>query len=425
MKISKKEKMLLGVLGTVLVSVIYYQFVYVNQVEKLEIKRAELSEVENRYTTTMQTIANLENKKSEIKVINSNIEEKSGIFYPTILQEKIILEIDTLITASGLKANISFNPIEVAAVETFTVTEVIKTESTLQFIADSYTGSRDTTLADNNGEQKVENNVVLSNGETSNEGNSQAIATDNSATAEQLKIGISFNGSYDALKRFIGLLEGYSRKINITNLAITPTSTTDVTGSMNLELYGIPKLNDKDIEYLKWELENTYGKDTPFTVGAANGAYSSTIEQLGTEADINDFVMLLRAPASELPTLTLGRANDSDRTTYLYSDNVKTEEAEIEFNELDGKLYYKYKTTSGYYPKDNTSTGAEFTTKSDNIVINITSEARVGTDDNSQVKLKVINNTERKVEVFVEKDDTSNPRIEIQSSGNSVNVKNK
>ena len=46
MKISKKEKMLLGVLGTVLVSVIYYQFVYVNQVEKLEIKRAELSEVE-------------------------------------------------------------------------------------------------------------------------------------------------------------------------------------------------------------------------------------------------------------------------------------------------------------------------------------------------------------------------------------------
>lgn len=425
MKISKKEKMLLGVLGTVLVSVIYYQFVYVNQVEKLEIKRAELSEVENRYTTTMQTIANLENKKSEIKVINSNIEEKSGIFYPTILQEKIILEIDTLITASGLKANISFNPIEVAAVETFTVTEVIKTESTLQFIADSYTGSRDTTLADNNGEQKVENNVVLSNGETSNEGNSQAIATDNSATAEQLKIGISFNGSYDALKRFIGLLEGYSRKINITNLAITPTSTTDVTGSMSLELYGIPKLNDKDIEYLKWELENTYGKDTPFTVGAANGAYSSTIEQLGTESDINDFVMLLRAPASELPTLTLGRANDSDRTTYLYSDNVKTEEAEIEFNELDGKLYYKYKTTSGYYPKDNTSTGAEFTTKSDNIVINITSEARVGTDDNSQVKLKVINNTERKVEVFVEKDDTSNPRIEIQSSGNSVNVKNK
>lgn len=425
MKISKKEKMLLGVLGTVLVSVIYYQFVYVNQVEKLEIKRAELSEVENRYTTTMQTIANLENKKSEIKVINSNIEEKSGIFYPTILQEKIILEIDTLITASGLKANISFNPIEVAAVETFTVTEVIKTESTLQFIADSYTGSRDTTLADNNGEQKVENNVVLSNGETSNEGNSQDIATDNSATAEQLKIGISFNGSYDALKRFIGLLEGYSRKINITNLAITPTSTTDVTGSMSLELYGIPKLNDKDIEYLKWELENTYGKDTPFTVGAANGAYSSTIEQLGTEADINDFVMLLRAPASELPTLTLGRANDSDRTTYLYSDNVKTEEAEIEFNELDGKLYYKYKTTSGYYPKDNTSTGAEFTTKSDNIVINITSEARVGTDDNSQVKLKVINNTERKVEVFVEKDDTSNPRIEIQSSGNSVNVKNK
>ena len=179
------------------------------------------------------------------------------------------------------------------------------------------------------------------------------------------------------------------------------------------------------MEYLKWELDNTYGKDTPFSVAAASGAYNSTIEQLGENADINDFVMLLRSAASDLPTLTLGKANDTDRKTYLYSDNVKVEEVEIEFNELDGKIYYKYKTTAGYYPKDNTSTGEEFNAKSDNIVLNILSEARVGTEDNSQVKLKVINNTNKKVEVVVEKDDTSNPRIEIQAEGNSVNVTKK
>lgn len=425
MKVSKKEKLLLGILLTILISVVYYQFIYLKQVERLNLKRQELVEVEGKYNSTMQTIATLENKKTEIKVLNSSIEEKSIIFYPTLLQEKIILEIDQLIIASGLKANISFSPIETTIVEALSSQEVQKQESSLQAIADEYNKDGQTTMADNNqGEEAQENNVLLSSGEIISEENTTSNA-ENSSTAEQLKIGISFNGSYDSLKRFIGLVEDYKKKINITNIAITPSSQTDITGSMNLEFYGVPKLGEQDMEYLKWELENTYGKDTPFAAGAANGAYSSTIEQLGESADINDFVMLLRSSKSDLPTLTLGKANDTDRKTYLYSDNTKTEDIEIEFNELEGKVYYKYKTTSGFYPKDNTSTGEEFSTKSDNIVLNILSESRIGTDDNSQVKLKVINNTNKKVEVVVEKDDTSNPRIEIQGTGNSVNVTKK
>lgn len=426
MKVSKKEKFLLGILLTILISVVYYQFIYTSQVEKLNAKKQELEKIENEYHETMQVIANLENKKSQIKVINSNIAEKSSIFYPTLLQEKIILEIDRLITTSGLKVNISFNPIEVATIETLSAPDVQKQDSSLQAIADDYNNKDgQTVIADN---KELENNALLSNkengaGDATTE-NTETSKTDG-ATAEQLKLGISFNGTYDSLKRFIGLIEEYGKKINITNIAITPSSQTDITGSMNLEFYGIPKLGEGDKEYLKWELDNTYGKDTPFSAAAANGAYNSTIEQLGENADINDFVMLLRSQASDLPTLTLGRANDIDRKTYIYSDNVKAEEVEIEFNELDGKIYYKYKTTSGYYPKDNASTGEEFNTKSDNIVLNILSESRVGTDDNSQVKLKVINNTNKKVEVIVEKDDTSNPRIDIKTEGNSVNVTKK
>lgn len=426
MKVSKKEKFLLGILLTILISVVYYQFIYTSQVENLNTKKQELVEIENKYNETMQVISNLENKKSQIKVINSNISEKSAMFYPTLLQEKIILEIDTLITASGLKANISFSPIEVATIETLSAPEVKKQDSSLQAIADDYNNKDGQTVVANN--KEVENNVILSNGKNESQDTTtekSETQSEGGATAEQLKLGISFNGTYDSLKRFIGLIEEYGKKINITNIAITPSSQTDITGSMNLEFYGIPKLGEADMEYLKWELDNTYGKDTPFSVAAASGAYNSTIEQLGENADINDFVMLLRSAASDLPTLTLGKANDTDRKTYLYSDNVKVEEVEIEFNELDGKIYYKYKTTAGYYPKDNTSTGEEFNTKSDNIVLNILSEARVGTDDNSQVKLKVINNTNKKVEVVVEKDDTSNPRIDIQAEGNSVNVMKK
>ena len=154
MKVSKKEKFLLGILLTILISVVYYQFIYTSQVENLNTKKQELVEIENKYNETMQVISNLENKKSQIKVINSNISEKSAMFYPTLLQEKIILEIDTLITASGLKANISFSPIEVAIIETLSAPEVKKQDSSLQAIADDYNNKDGQTVVANNKDRK-------------------------------------------------------------------------------------------------------------------------------------------------------------------------------------------------------------------------------------------------------------------------------
>ena len=56
MKISKKEKYLLGVLGTILVSVLYYQFIYTPQVEKLENLKAIKLEKEAKYDEIIETI---------------------------------------------------------------------------------------------------------------------------------------------------------------------------------------------------------------------------------------------------------------------------------------------------------------------------------------------------------------------------------
>ena len=179
------------------------------------------------------------------------------------------------------------------------------------------------------------------------------------------------------------------------------------------------------MEYLIWTLNNVYGKEVLFSNGAASGAYASTIEEQNNNEDINDFVMMIRSSLSELPTLTIGRANDETRESYIYSDNDKIEEVEISFDEASEKTYFKYKTSNSYYPKDTSSEGKEFKSKSEDIVLEIISEKRADTSDNSGINLKIINNTSKNIEIIIKDDDTSNPRVSVTSEGNIVNVTRK
>lgn len=426
MNISKREKYLIGILLTVLICFVYYQFIYTKQVGKLATKRAEKNQVEQRYNDVMDNISKLDSKEENLKILKSTVLDKSKSLYPTIMQEKIIIELDKLLNDSGLKGNIAFSPVEVASVEKMVSPEIQKAESSLKAIADEYSGdaTKDET---SNIESNNENNNTSTEG---NEGqvpqDSQEVSPEqNGATSEQLKVAINFSGSYESLKKFISSVQNYERKIVITNITISSKSQEELTGVMNLEFHAVPKLSDEDMEYLIWILNNVYGKEILFSSGAASGAYASTIEEQNNKEDINDFVMMLRSSLSELPTVTIGRAKDESRESYIYSDNDKVEEVEISFDEANGKTYYKYKTAGSYYPKDNSSEGKEFTSKSDDIVLEIISEKRGGSSDNSGIKLKVVNNTSKNIEIIIKDDDTTNPRVSVTSEGNTVNVTKK
>ena len=425
MKASKREKFLLGILLTAVISVVYYQFIYIKQAAKIDEKKEIKNTLESKYNDVIQTISALDSRKASINILNSSIVDKSSGFYPTILQEKIIIELDTLLENSGLKANIAFSPMEVAAVQSFSIPLKPNNKSTLDTFVNEY--KKENVPIINEEKINSDDNVPETNEEkiNSDENVDGQSGEQGEHTLEQLKVAINFSGSYEALKKFIVEVESYDRIINITNISLTPSSETDVNGSMNLEFYAIPKLGEEDMEYLKWTLKNTYGKDTPFSVGAANGAFSSTIETLTTETNVNDFVMMLRPETSELPTLSIGVAKDEMRESYIYSDNSKVEEVEIEFKEENGKLYYKYKTSQDKYPKDNTDLGKEFTTISIDIVMKIESEIRGSSNDNSGIKLKVINNTTKNVNIIVKNDDNTNPRVSIISEGGIVNITKK
>ena len=67
----------------------------------------------------------------------------------------------------------------------------------------------------------------------------------------------------------------------------------------------------------------------------------------------------------------------------------------------------------------------EFNPVSKNINISVLSENRVNQEDKSGMKLKVINNTDKLVNVNISDDDSSNKRVVVEGDSSKVSVNQK
>ena len=406
MKMSQREKNLLIIVSCVLAAVLYFQFIFTPKQEEISQLENELFDVQTRYDQVMQNINSLQSRKEKIKKITASISESTSVLYPTLIQEKIILALDELINETGVIATIGFSQISAQAVQPFTGGTYESPQSSLSSLANQYSSlTNDETMM----EESVKNDSLI----TSN------------STVEVMSIGLSFTGTYEVVKAFIDAIQSWEYNLVLSNLSLTPLNENEVSGSTTLEFYAVPKLSDQDQEYLEWTLENTYGKELPFSNGAASGAYSSTMEQLlASGVKVYDFMMLVRSSASDLPAVTIGKALDETMESYLFTDKNEVEPVTITFKQDGEKYYYRYETSEGAYPS-NEELGIEFTPVNETIEMQIMSESRVEATDQVGVKLKVINETDLVVNIDIKDDDTVAPRISVNSEGFTVNVKNK
>ena len=406
MKMSQREKYLLTIVGCILVGVLYYQFLYTSQKEKLELAKNQLFEVQARHDQVMSNIATLPKRQKDIKGLTASITERTSSYYPTLIQEKIILELNEIIEETGITASFSFSPITAQNVQPLSAGEYLAPQSTLEPLVNE--------LASINEEVEEAENDEMASGQ-----NSEA----SSATAEVLTVSMTFSGSYETIKTFIDTIQSWNYNLIITNLSLSPQTDNEVAGSFNLEFYGLPKLQLQDQDYLTWTLENTYGKEMPFSSGVADGAYHTTLEELmELGVRVNDLMMVVRSTTSDMPTVTVGKANDETRESYLFSESSEVENVEIQFLQKDDKYYYKYSLGDQTYPQNDQE--IEFSPLSSTINLQILSEERVTVSDQSGVNLKIINQTDKTVDVEIKNDDTVTPRITIVKDG-SININNK
>lgn len=401
--ISKKDKMLLAAALSIVVGVGYYALALQPLSDAVEVKKVEKVKMDERYNKAMSDIESLESRKSQVKELNGSISNKSQKFYPTIIQEKLIVELDQLIASSQIKVtSLAWNDKKVEPIEKF-VQEKKEVVSTLQSIADDYKG-KDSEILDDNSSSSTKSSTT---------------STKTGATCENIIATLNVETSEENVAKFILSLEDSGRKINITSMTLTPKNQGTVTGTIVLEFYGIPKMDNSDDSYYNWieDKTMTYGKSQIFAEAAATGQVATA-----TSANSFDIIGILKSSSSELPAFMIGKSDDSTFASYLSSTNSKIEEVEIEITEEDGKLYYAYKVGNKKYPATGASKGKEFTPKGSDIQIKLTSEVRVGSDDTSGIKLNVINNTTKKVNVKIVGDDKSNPRVPNPTTdGGTVN----
>lgn len=395
MKISKKEKLLLIMLVAILGSVVYYQFVHTKQKEELVALEQQYQEVQSRYNEIIETISTLEKRQKQINLSYSGILENSKQYYPNLIQEKLILEIDQLLKENLISANISFTEVTTEGVEAFQGASSQRTASSIQSLIDQYGTSATISEASGGSEETPDSSI---------------------ATVEQMKLAVSFNTTYEALKSFLYQAQEYERQLVITNITITPGLNDSVSGSFNLELYAFPKFEGVDEDYLDWTLENTYGKSTPFSSGAATGAYSDEVEaDVETESD---FVISLKSTTSTLPTFMMGASGDEHKDSYIMSENKEILNVTLTLSQ-DGEAYaYRYETNESSYPE----TGTVNFTPQESINLQINSEARVTTDDVSGIKLTIVNETDKKVMITIENDDQTNPRVSISADTTKTEI---
>lgn len=413
MKLNKTEKMLLSVLIFLLVIVGYYKFIFYPQRQKLNNLTLQKEEYNKKLQDVNKKISSKSQKDMDIKILNAKIKDMTIKLFPDIQEEKFIVDVDKLLTQSNLKG-ISFTFSDIKSVPVEEIKEDTKDDknSSLKNVVDEYNGA------------PVKKNTNTNT--NTNSSNSKKTDDKNKPSAQNISLGISFKGNYKDLIQFVKNVENYSKTIIISNLQISQDTTGGVMGNMQLEFYAIPKITDEDKDFFKWDINNAYGKENPFDapVTSTSIGTNSTIEEAGKvnkEEDF-DFVMSVRAINSDLPTVMLGKAKDANKTTYVYADNPQIENIEVYFTKQGDKYYYKYKTSRDSYPAQFDGNGAEFTPSGGNINFKIYSNKRINDSDVSGANIKIYNKTDKTVNVSVDTDDNTKPRVSVSGDGGTVNV---
>ena len=151
MKLSKQELMLLTLVGTLLVGVVYYQFIFSPQLahnQELQNKYTELNEQVRAAEEAVTTIAA---KETQRNLLFLGVEAEMNDYYDTLTQEKIILDLNKMLSDHKLTGKIDFSPVSVMGVANLSATTQALLESTINQQIATYRG--DEPVVETNPEQ--------------------------------------------------------------------------------------------------------------------------------------------------------------------------------------------------------------------------------------------------------------------------------
>ncbi|MBI6108005.1 hypothetical protein [Clostridium perfringens] len=405
MKINKREKTLLFVLALGVVGFGYYKVVWDYQYNKLKDLKSKELKVKQEYNDDVKMVNSIEPNKEEINIFNSEIQNLTSGFYSNISQPNIILELNNLMNDANVKGTMSFSEIKTMPVmdkqdeDSSSKSENDENKNQIQGIVNDYNNITDKKKNEDKKNKKQEEIYNLN----------------------QMTVSLSVNGTYDNVMKFMKSIEENPKHINILNFNLSAQTDGNVSANMNIQLVAIPKIDASKEEFTT--ADEKYGKENPFS--GASVAGTGTIEnELENSKVKNDFLMTVRPINSDLPTIVLGKSGDKDKKTYLNNDENSVSNIEMYISGDNGKYYYKYKVEGKSYPTKFEGNGEEFKPNGNDINFEIFSEKRVNKDDKSGANIKIVNSSDKEVNLIINKDDEKSPRVNVTTDGKVKVIKN-
>lgn len=408
MKMTKREKKMLIGLGVLVLCAVYFQFLVTPQLETIRQLDEQLAALTTKVQLVKQEHSPNSSFNKDYKILHTKTAAVTQPFLSEIQQEKLILLLDDLIGQSELKPlTIAFSDIELSEIKDATQEEM--KVNPLKQLVDQYKTPEN--QANTQKETKTPSEVLK--------------AEEDLPMVDKMSSTIAFQGSYGKLLQFMKGLEEQEKRFSIKSIAISKGEDDSFLGTILIDFYGLPKLFPNKDDNMAWEFDNSYGKDNPFD--PFSGYSYGNIEQTATEQAIAkltyDFFLSVRPISSDLPTIMMGDLSDKTLDSYVYADNQNYEEVVFQLIQEGDQYFYKYKTQTDSYPSDYEGDRIAFDPRGSTVNMRITSFERNSDTDLSGVNLTVLNQTDLKLNIVIEYEDTDKPRVNIVKKLGRVEVK--
>lgn len=412
MKLSKREKVLIFILIVAVIGYAAYRFLPGSNLLNLDAMKEEYNQKSTVYDTMSQNVLLKSTYEEKVQSLSDEINNLDVI--SDIQQENIIVFLNNYFANNNIDANnVSFTDATVVPMSDIVAPGEPKTVSTLETIMGDIDGKGSGT-----GEITADIGTEAGTDAEQNETTKEEAAQKPTLTVRSISVNVAFESTYDSMIKFIDAIQNNAVDISITNINTVSPGGDILQGTMTLNFYGVPKLDsfiEANEEWL-WKDLTIYGKGNPFSSDSISGVVSA----VGSKYD---FFMSLQPESSDLPTVLIGKTEDSSRKTYVSEENNAIVNVEFNFKTENDKYFYSYSTKNSSYPKQ--GTWQEFTpSNSGSIYIKVSSSDRASKADSVGANIAVINTTGLKIRFEIEDDDKNNPRVYFKDA-KSVTVTRK
>lgn len=428
MKLSKREKVLILIL---IIAIIVYagSKLVPSGLFSLKELREEYAGKSNEYNTMSQNIILKSKYEENLQAITDEINSLNVI--SDLRQEQLIVFLNNYFANSNINvSNISFTEASAVPAPAAAQEGEPKAPGTLEKLMNDIDGASAPQTAPGapgntgkvteaaEGTQEAQAGTP-SDGASENESSENETADSEtpedssgqqpSLTVKQISVSISFESTYGDMLNFIDAIQNNPVDISVTNISTVSSEGGLLQGTMTLNFYEVPKpagFTETNGEWI-WQDLAQYGKTNPFSVDGA-AVFAATGGSF-------DFYINLEPESSDLPTVLIGKTEDTSRSTYISENSNSVENVEFSFKAENGKYYYRYSTKNNSYPK--AGAWQEFTPSTGGgISIIVHSSDRSSRADSVGANIGVTNSSGLKVYFEVENDVIANPRVIFRDS---------